>query len=168
MEEYGIPLYAFYYSDYEYFQWFRKKNAQNYKRVVTWKGLYRNPDIRGLYEYIWPDGEFCEQYVADNFRTPVTRAFICHLERPLECPILDVNVWTAMRDLDDNAADLPQKPATWQHYDRYRNFFGGHLAAHANDIPVAPIIQGLAEEHLRHRMVDRALWEYGRVHGMQD
>lgn len=167
MDNINIPFYAFIYGDYEYFQWFREKNAQNYQRVVKWKGLYRNPGIRGLYEDIWPNGEFCEQYVTENFHTPVTRAFICHLERPLEYPILDMNVWTAMRDLDANAADLPRGPATWQHYDLYRNFFHGFLVAHANDIPVAPIIQGLGEEHLTHRMVDRALWEYGRVFLMQ-
>ncbi|MFB0553189.1 MAG: hypothetical protein ACETWQ_07735 [Phycisphaerae bacterium] len=161
---FNIDTFAFLYGDYEYFQWFKNKTKPNLKSVIKWKGLQRTR----LYEKtknrlkegkIVSNGKFFESF------KPVTRAFLHHLNDPKGYPILDINVFNAMIDLKPEYRNETTKTmCNWvKDYEKgYKLFFEDLYRNNKNAIK-APHLDGIELEIIKRRILDRALWEYGKI-----
>jgi len=161
-----IKKFAFLYGDSEYFLWFqfdpKNKNEENFKKVMKWKGLHRggSPHV----ERLWHDW----QNKTIDFYPPVTRAFLHHLRNPIEWPILDKNVFNAIKKLQpDSEYEAIERPSNWDRdYEKgYKKFFNEFYAENGKQIDSMdlPNIDGIDGEIIKRRVLDRALWEFGRV-----
>jgi len=159
-------FHSFLYGDYEYFAWFatphNQRTMQMFKRVLRWKGLTRGIGRIGGIDNIWAGWQANDDFANfDNDRRLVTRVFLLHLREPTEYPILDKWVWCAYRtlsgEIDQNGRRIVNTPTNWErHYEGYRAFFNVRYGEH-------PQIDGVDEEIIKKRILDRALWEYGRI-----
>ncbi len=159
-----IYKFAFLYGDSEYFEWFKpnSKTKQNFKNVIKWKGLHRR--LYGLYaERAWDNWQ---NDTIDSY-PPVTRAFLHHLRDPIEWPILDRFVFDAMKELQiDSKYKAIEKPSNWKrdYENGYKKFFNEFYAKNEKqfDSMDLPNIDGIDREVIKRRILDRALWEFGR------
>lgn len=159
MCDFNVNLFSFYYSDFEYFEWFRNRNQMNFNKIIVWKKLHRRN--RPTYNYTWINSNFQPNYV--NGFPSVTRAFLNHLNSPITFPIFDRNVWKAMIIITGNN-QLPVSTGRWEHYEQvYMPFFNDLYNTHQNDTQV-PNIDGVDIEIVQRRIIDRALFEFGRTH----
>jgi len=86
-----------------------------------------------------------------------------------EYPILDSNVFKAMRKLDENYRQMTHANRNsweWEKdyingYKRFFQEFYQHHEEEINDIQIADI-PGVNEEIMRRKILDRALWSYGK------
>lgn len=156
-----INAYSFYYSDGEYFEWFRNPNEENFDAIVKWKRLNRISGRFNIeFDNIWQEGVFNEEFV--NNLELVSRVFLLHLNNPNEYPLFDRYVWWALRTIQNNNA-LPKNTNSWTKYIRiYKPFFEDMFNLHQNNIQI-PEIDNVNTETVKRRIVDRALWEYGRT-----
>jgi hypothetical protein len=160
-ENFNVQQHGFLYVDSEYFRWFAN-NEENrtelmFREMLLWKGLTYYVNNNRFVE-IW--NNFNNQLL-DGYPV-VTRVFLNHLHEPTIYPILDKNVWQAMININ-GINGLPELPASWEeHYqNHYRNFFNVQYQQ-INGIDF-PQINGVDEEIVKRRVLDRALWEYGRM-----
>jgi len=163
-----IGKFAFLYGDYEYFQWFRNKTKANLEKVIRWKKLRRGkPETNDIWSEKRKDlNESAIEKVPGS--RVVTRAFLFHLRRPLEYPILDPNVFRAMKEIDeDNEYQTHKNIRDWKidYLNGYKPFFEDFYRARQRKIRSIemPSIDGFDEEIIKRRILDRALWEYGRT-----
>lgn len=167
-----IKKYAFIYGDTEYFEWFRHKakgdcNDEHLKSVMQWKGLHRirKKKFKDLIKKIWDKGEGKINLNKVDSMSIVTRAFLHHLQEPTKYPILDVNVFKAMRELNKGKANKTNKHiSNWgKDYEKgYTLFFNNLYNNFPKGIQV-PTLDGVLKEITKRRILDRALWEYGRI-----
>jgi len=165
--DFNINKFAFLYGDYQYFQWFREKTEGHLKSVIKWKRLRKGtPDTNDIWSKKKQDLD--EDAIKDiPLSRIVTRAFLFHLKWPTEYPILDSNVFEAMRKLDENYRQMTHaNKISWEQdyingYKRFFQEFYKHHEEEINDIRIADI-PGVNEEIIRRKILDRALWSYGR------
>jgi len=161
-----IKKFAFLYGDSEYFLWFKSdpknKNEENFKKVIKWKGLHRGGPPR--VERLWHNW----QNNTIDFYPPVTRAFLNHLRKPIEWPILDKNVFNAKKELPMGRKYKTNNTiCKWEkdYENGYKKFFNKFYAENEKQIDSMdlPDIDGIDREIIKRRVLDRALWEFGRV-----
>ncbi|MBN1360385.1 MAG: hypothetical protein JW993_07330 [Sedimentisphaerales bacterium] len=160
---FNVQKLAFLYGDHQYFAWFQNPAEHTLRAVLRWKGLNRTPIWKRLNE-IWNRNRLVVG-AFDRF-PPVTRAFLYHLHEPLEFPILDKYVWLAMRQMaPEPLGRLPMNPDHWEdHYRRrYIPFFNRLLDEHGIEIMNVPQIDDVDVAIVRRRVLDRALWTYGKI-----
>jgi hypothetical protein len=168
--EFNFEDFGFIYPDYPYFHWFRQRTEDTLRAVWQWKGLHYGRAQLGdggiPLGRIWNGQELVVQGL-DNFNGVVTRAFLHHLHEPVKFPILDRYVWAAMRRMRPALGRLPQTPTHWDnHYRRYYiPFFNDLYQKHGRQIGImnVPQIDGVDHEIVRRRVLDRALWTYGKI-----
>ena len=156
----NVNSWGFRYQDSEYFEWFsaQDKSKEMFLAMLKWKGLNRRIEENLAWER-WQSGHFekCQ---------PVTRAFLHHLRAPQEYPLLDRYVWRAMKHLSRETGETTNKNAcNWKkdYLDGYKTFFDGLYAESCNDIQCSIKISGVDMGIQKRRILDRALWEYGRL-----
>jgi len=156
---FDLNMEAFFYNDSEYFNWFTEQNEENLEKIIRWKGLNRN----NLFDRRNDFGNG-ENIVIDNINDYgiVTKAFLYHLYRPKKYPILDRFVWKAMRNLNGNGINMHYYQWQRDYLDIYVPFFNGFYQDHVHLIN-CPQVNGVDIEIVKRRMLDRALWEYGRM-----
>ncbi|MCK5581436.1 MAG: hypothetical protein KAJ18_09200 [Candidatus Omnitrophica bacterium] len=156
---FNINRYSFCFNDSEYFNWFADKTEKNLKKIIQWKGLHRVKLYDNRKDF-WNG----KSIVLGNFNNKkiVTRAFLCHLNDPIEYPILDRFVWKAMRNLTGNGTN--KHFYEWQRdYEKtYIPFFNGLYKEHQKSISYIKL-KGINVKIIKRRILDRALWEYGRM-----
>jgi hypothetical protein len=166
-EEFG-----FIYADYPYFDWFRRRTEPALRAVWIWKDLHRGATYlrdegialrdRGIpLSHIW-NGQ--ELVVGGFAGLPlITCAFLHHLHEPEKFPIFDKYVWLAMRQMRPDWR-LPKAPDwDWErHYRRYICFFNDFFEK--CKIVGVPQIADVDDAIVRRRVLDRALWTYGKFH----
>jgi len=171
--EFNFEEFGFIYADCPYFNWFRQGTEDTLRAVWIWKGLHRAATRLGdggiPLERIW-NGQKLVVHGLDTFNGVVTRAFLHHLHRPVQFPILDRYVWLAMRQMKPEWGRLPKALDGRDHYDRYYTryyipFFDGLYENCSREIDNmnVPQIAGVDPEIVRRRVLDRALWTYGKV-----
>lgn len=159
-----INKYAFLCGDYEYFQWFSKKTKETLEKVIKWKKLRAGkPDINK----IWNEKEHdLDENAIKNLRFGiVTRAFLFHLKWPNEFPIFDHNVFKAMTLLENTKKkNITNK----KDYDDYKDFFKKYYEKHKNEIENLnfPDLSGVPKYIIERKVLDRALWEFGRINAV--
>ena len=165
--QFNIQSYSFLYQDVAYFDWFKQGNhvrnneLERFRAILIWKRLPKYAE-EGQLNNIWNNfnDNNLEQYPL------VTRVFLEHLHQPTKFPIFDDNVWKAMRTLrPDIAQRTPVNSQDAQYNDyinEYQPFFNELYADNENDI-ACPQIDGVDAEIVKRRVVDRALFEYGRL-----
>lgn len=126
-----------------------------------------------LVKKVWdPRGKTVKLSEADKLppTSIVTRAFLYHLKDPLKYPILDTNVFKAMRDLD--ACYKKKTNSNIYNWDKdymcgYKEFFQKTYKKHKSEIQSLelPLLKNVGREIIRMRVLDRALWEFGRTLG---
>jgi len=162
-----VSLHSFLYSDYEYFAWFATprddRTQEMFRRVLRWKGLTRAIGRMGGVDHIWNRWSANDDFADFDNRRLVTRAFLLHLRAPCTYPILDTNVWRARCRMHPDAG-LPAHFHRWdEHYIHgYAPFFN-QLYQEVHQHIVCPQIDGVDEEIVKRRVLDRALWEFGRM-----
>jgi hypothetical protein len=167
--EFNFEEFGFIYADFPYFNWFRQRTERTLRAVWQWKGLNWGPTRLGdggiPLERIWNG----QGLVVDGFDglPLVTRAFLHHLHDPVPFPILDKYVWVAMRQMKPVGGRLPRTPAHWEnHYRKYYiPFFGDLYQERGREIDSmnVPQIGAVDDEIVRRRVLDRALWTYGKI-----
>lgn len=165
--QFNLDLHSFLYCDYKYFAWFAQVDndndeAERFRAILEWKGLIYYLQ-EAYFQTIW---DYFNAGYVDGYRI-VTRVFLKHLQEPTEYPIFDQNVWRAMRNLNHNMPENTPENANGAdfeaHYMRiYVPFFEHRFQANENNI-ICPQIEGVAPGIVKRRMLDRALWEYGRI-----
>lgn len=155
---FDLNMAAFFYNDSEYFNWFAEPNEENLEKIIRWKRLNRN-NLFDERNNFWNG----ESIVIDNLNnySIVTRAFLCHLYDPIEYPILDPCVWKAMRNLEGNGINQNFNEWEGDYLGIYVPFFNNRYKE--QDLINCPQVDGVDIEIVRRRMLDRALWEYGRM-----
>ncbi len=164
-----IVIWAFIFSDYDYFKWFGERTRGNLIRVIKWKRLRRAKPTPENIDALWNENnhDIDENETERRPFSIVTRAFLFHLKWPIEYPILDSNTFKAMRILDENYNYQRHANITnWeQDYMRgYRQFFQEFYQDHQEEINniEIPHINGVNKEIIKRKILDRALWAYGR------
>lgn len=164
--QFNLNLHSFLYSDYEYFAWFatpeENRTLSMFERMLRWKRLTRSIGDVNVAWANWRNGNHVEHAGL------VTRVFLCHLQDPIGRPILDRWVWLAYIRLtggtDRNGKKIVKTPKnSKRHYESYKKFFNELYAQLDNDFGQPPQIQGVDEEIIKMRILDRALWEFGRI-----
>jgi hypothetical protein len=140
--------------------------------VCMWKGLKRGwrDQLDKRLDEVW-DGRNKKIITGklDRFKnTPVTCAFLHHLDDPIEYPILDTNVFKAMRELDACYNKKTNRNiCNWDkdYADGYKEFFQKAYKKHKSEIQSLelPSLKNIGREIIRRRVLDRALWEFGRT-----
>lgn len=151
---------AFQYQDYEYFQWFKAKTPDNLKLIIKWKKLHRI----NLFDYCKIERDSRRAILDSSINSLITIVFINHLNEPLENPLLDRFVWQAMKKLDNDIANRTNKNPSninKDYYNGYKTFFGKQYESCKNRIQYTQI-PSIRDELIKRRVLDRALWEYGR------
>ena len=160
--------YCFVFGDLRYFDWFKNgehfedNKVERFRNVLVWKRLIYYTSNNRLGN-TWNDSQ-----IANLDAYPVVaRAFLNHLREPLTFPIFDKHVWRAMRVLTPEIANFtPDDPKNVQfeeHYlGEYQSFFD-RLYENESDIIIAPQIDGVDNEIVKRRVLDRALWLYGKI-----
>ena len=102
----------------------------------------------------------------------VTRAFLYHLRYPIEWPILDGLVFRAMKELQLGRKYKTNKNiSNWKtdYKNGYKEFFNELFIKNERRINSMdfPNIDGVDREIIKRRVLDRALWEFGRCIKMQ-
>lgn len=164
MCDFNVNIFSFYYNDWEYFEWFRNPNEVNFNRIIKWKRLKRrNPPI---YNNVWINNIFQTEYV--DTRRLVTRAFLYHLNNPIEYPLIDRYVWWALQALQPEI-QRTKYPYQWErdYINDYGPFFEGLYDDNLQNLN-APAIEGVNIQIVQRRIIDRALLEYGRTHNKLD
>jgi hypothetical protein len=164
----NINAYGFVFGDLKYFDWFKSREhfedneINRFRNALVWKRLiyYAGDDN---FRQTWRDfqsGQF-------NAYPVVSRAFLNHLKNPLTFPIFDKHVWKAMRMLNPDIANrTPENPKDIEfepHYLREYQAFFNHLYEENNNNFNAPQISGVDEQIVKRRVLDRALWLYGKI-----
>jgi hypothetical protein len=169
--EFEIATWAFMFNDYPYFQWFRKRTRTNLNRVIKWKRLRRAQPTPNEIDAVWNENnhDLDENQIEQLPFSMVARAFLFHLKRPILYPILDSNAFRAMRKLSENYREITHAHRNnweWEpdYTNGYRQFFQEFYQDHKQEINAiqVPHIQGINEEIIRRRILDRAVWAYGR------
>jgi len=169
-----INKFAFLYNDYEYFQWFRKnknRTDDDLVKVLKWKRLNRmdKEKFKKILKNMWDDkNKTINMQNAQQANGVVTKAFLYHLHKPLQYPILDSNVFRAMKDIDKrNIYNTNNSINKWQRdYEQgYRMFFEELYRKNKKAIEAmkVPRLDGVEPEIVKRRILDRALWEFGRT-----
>jgi hypothetical protein len=163
----NINSYGFVFGDLKYFDWFKNrehfedKEIERFRNALVWKRLihYTTNDTLGK---TWHDYQIGN---LDDYPV-VTRAFLKHLRDPIKYPIFDKNVWKAMRTLRPHIARRTPENSQQAQYGHYENeympFFNRLYVNNENDI-ICPPIDGVDEGIVKRRVLDRALWTYGRI-----
>lgn len=167
-QEFDIRLHSFLYCDYEYFAWFaipdNDRTMEMFRRVLRWKRLTRRIGAIGGVANIWIRWQANDDF-ADL--TLVTRVFLLHLRNPVDYAIFDTNVWKAMRTLEPQIAHrTPEDSRDAQFEEHYINEYLPFFATRYDDFPADigwPPVNGVDPEIIKRRILDRALWEYGRI-----
>lgn len=159
---FGIDLCAFCYNDHEYFDWFKskKKTIVKFKNILRWKGLLRSH--KNNLNFVWQNRKNFDSYT----NALVTKVFLKHLYEPKKFPILDRNVWHAMKNLSPKIAESTNKhPSNWRkdYFEGYKKFFDDLYTEMQSKIKCNIKINGVDKEIIKMRILDRALWEYGRM-----
>jgi len=164
-QQFDIRLHSFLYNDYEYFAWFAgmdnpQGRQDRFLAVYRWKRLYR-----AHYDphEVWNDWENWNDETIQEYSL-VTRVFLKHLRDPRRWPLFDINVWKAMRRIDEgiaNQVNVNYQDSDYEEF--YLPFFDDLYAQPDNDFGQPPQIDGVDEEIIKKRILDRALWEYGRI-----
>ncbi len=160
----NINQWAFKYQDSEYFEWFSMKEKNReieiFRKMLKWKGLIRKINAEKAWDD-WKRDKYFNKYPL------VTTVFLKHLKAPEQFPILDKNVWKAFREIvgEINGRKIVKKPTDWErHYLKgYKKFFDELYEEKQNEIKCDIIINGVDAEIIKKRILDRALWEYGRL-----
>ena len=182
--DFNINKFAFLYSDYQYFQWFKAKTKRqltyenHLQNVIRWKGLQRR--FRAFKEK-WAQWNQKKQEITINEkswpdnRAIVTRAFLSHLNNPTEYPILDKYVFEAMRDLKQKYREGTNKNISdWKkdYEGGYKEFFKEFYEECGEKIDSIKIPclgdLDINKEIIKRRILDRALWEYGQILSKQE
>ena len=156
-----INQWAFKYHDSEYLEWFssKRKTKEIFYKMLKWKLLHRRINKDKAWKN-WKKGNF------DSYKL-VTKAFLHHLKCPENYPILDKNVWGAFREIKGgiNGRKIVKKPTNWEnHYiNGYKNFFDELYREIEDKIKSTYEIKGVNIEIIKRRILDQALWEYGRL-----
>jgi len=170
--DFNIDRFAFLYGDYQYFQWFKNKTKPNLREALRWKGLNRvgNDKIEKILKRVWDSKN--KKIITNNLqfleRGPVTCAFLHHLEEPTKYPILDKNVFTGMRELNpEYERKTNTNISNWEtdYIKGYKAFFENFYRQHKKEIHSIkiPFLDGIEREIIRRKILDRALWEYGKM-----
>jgi len=158
--QFDVNLHPFLYSDYEYFAWFAGINntqgqQARFEAVFRWKGLHRAYDPQAAWND-WNNG-------AIQYYPLVTRVFLQHLREPQKYPLFDINVWKAARRMDEHIRNnAPENYRDGDYQEYYVPFFNERYEQVQQNI-VCPQIDGVDEEIVKRRVLDRALWEFGRM-----
>jgi hypothetical protein len=165
--------YAFLYTDFDYFAWFAQKTKDNLENVLSWKQLRQGRHkINNIMNKLWDNKhQKLNLNLSEIEDLPVTsRAFLYHLNNHIKYPIFDSNVHRAMRELcPDYRANTRKSSYTWSHYkDHYIRAFDNLYNEQQNnlvpiELPHINDIDKLDKELVKRRMLDRALWSYGKV-----
>lgn len=167
---FDITEWSFSYQDYEYFEWLRNPSFDSFKNVIRWKGLNRRGQLHtSSLKNFWK----ADQIDLDraDILPLVSRAFLYHLSYPAKYPIIDRNVWTAMRDIYPDIA-AKTKNITCRTWDKdyigtYKAFFARFYRQNRANIKCERI-PGIKQDLVKMRVLDRALWEYGRRLGREN
>jgi len=164
----NINSYGFVFGDLKYFDWFKNgehfedNEIERFRNALVWKRLIYYTSNNRLYN-TWND------YQIGNLDAypVVTRAFLNHLRDPIRFAIFDKHVWKAMRILTTEIANcIPENPNNVQfetHYlGEYQTFFD-HLYENERYAIITPQIDGVDNEIVKRRVLDRALWLYGKI-----
>jgi len=170
-QEFDIRLHSFLYCDYEYFAWFatpdNDRTMEMFERVLRWKRLTRGIGAIGGVANIWARWQANDNFANLGDPRLVTRVFLLHLRSPIEYPIFDTNVWKAMRTLAPQIAQrTPENSRDAQFEEDYINEYIPFFTEQYMDVPadiVLPPVNRVDPEIIRRRILDRALWEYGRI-----
>lgn len=166
----NINSYGFVFGDLKYFDWFKNGEhfedceIERFRNTLVWKRLIQYASNNRLYD-TWND------YQIGNLDAypVITRAFLNHLRNPTRFAIFDKHVWKATRDLNPEIANrTPENPNNVQfeaHYwVEYQAFFD-HLYENERHNIIAPQIDGVDNEIVKRRVLDRSLWLYGKILG---
>ncbi|MFA5239063.1 MAG: hypothetical protein WC476_05055 [Phycisphaerae bacterium] len=153
-----LCTHSFLYCDYEYFAWFGGNPEgieDRFVAIFRWKGLHRayNP-----YD-VWGDWNNWDENTINGYSL-VTRVFLNHLREPIKFPILDKNVWVAAKQLKPDISS--RKNYIEEDYEAYRSFFN-ELYRNNKDNINCPAVQNISKKIVKRRVLDRVLWEYGRI-----
>ena len=158
---FDIKQFSFCFNDSEYFNWFANPNEGNLKNIIKWKGLNRNNLFDNRNDFWNGQKIFTENLDVENDKI-VTNAFIYHLSAPLEFPIIDQFAWKAMRKLKRNNTNKYFYKWDRDYLEIYIPFFNELYKKHKYEIKHIKI-KGVKAEIIKRRMLDRAIWEYGRM-----
>ena len=162
--KFEIKKFAFLYGDYAYFRWFKGRTKKDLKNIIIWKGLHRGKGKLNV-EKIW-DEEKKEININDSFPS-VTKAFLHHLKSPLNYPILDKYVFQAMKRLTGNKYKTNKNISNnWNkdYESSYKQFFNDIYTKYEEEIDSMnlPDLDRIDKEIIKRRVLDRALWEFGK------
>jgi len=166
----NINSYGLIFGDLKYFDWFKTgrhfedNKKRRFRNVLIWKGLIYYVKNGKVKEKIWKDFQNGQ---IDKYPI-VTQAFLKHLSCPIQFPILDKHVWRAMRDLRPEISErVPISPEKNdfdfdEHYLKIYGTFFNKLRNKKNGINYTQI-DDVDDEIVKGRILDRALWLYGKI-----
>lgn len=170
---FDISKFAFMYNDYEYFEWFKAKSRgqltkKHFKDAVKWKRLRRGQPKKDDLEKIWKRWKKLDVRAIEKLPFSIkARVLLLHLKKPTKYPIIDNNVFKAMRTLNSEYKKRTNNNiGKWEKdYNAYKAFFEETYENYKKEISSikVPSLGDVDKEIIKRRILDRALWEFGRT-----